>query len=282
MRWMGIRGVLAMVLAMPVVTSPAARAQSHDGLQPEVLDTLLRMRVIAAVLDTHAIEHPYPAPAAGLVPVSSVLGPLGTRVRGLDASMRDGWSGALLYWSDGRHYLVLSLGADGTKEFAYDGVPPWANIPKGWAGSDSTNDLLLVDGVVYRGPASQSEFLRRAMGELRSLGTACESFAVDTNLYPGPVDPTDLIGRVASDLEPIYIRSVPRVDPWGNPYRFWSDTRLYALVSYGPDGIPDYPYASWGRVEYESLDVGPTTRFGQDLVFVSGRFVQWPAIGDGP
>ena len=274
--------VLLALFAMVASTRPGLCAQSGDGLRPEVLETLLRMRVVAAVLDTQAVENPYPGPTVGLVPVASLGNQLVSRARSLGGSVRDGWNNPLLYWSDGRSYLLLSLGSDRTMQFDYDASPPYANVAKGWAGSDPTNDLMIVDGVVFRGPASQSELLRRAMIELRTTGTACESYAVDNNIYPGPVEPIDMVARIESSLEWIYIRVLPLVDPWGNPYRFWSDTTRYALVSYGPDGIPDSPYAPWGRTEFEAMHVGPTTRFGADLVFASGAFVQWPAIGQGP
>ncbi len=141
---------------------------------------------------------------------------------------------------------------------------------------------MIIDGAAYRGPASQRDLLRRAMADMRSAGTASESFAVDNNFYPGPVAPIDVIDRIAKDIEPIYIKHLPRVDPWGHPYRVWSDTRGYALVSYGPEGQADYPYASWRSTEFGALHTGPTVRTEQDIVFVNGQFVQWPAIMDGP
>jgi hypothetical protein len=240
------------------------------------------MRIVAAVLDTQAVNASYPTSAGALVPVSSLGDRLLPRVRSLGGAARDAWSRPLLYWSDGRDYLILSLGSDGIAQFAYDPLTPYANIPRGWAGSDPTNDLMIVDGVAYRGPMSQSESLRRAMGEMRSAGTAVESFAVDNNFYPGPVQPIDTLARIETDLEPVYIRMLPILDPWGNPYRFWSDTQHYAIVSYGVDGIPEYPYATWGIADFEGLHTGPTTRFGQDLLFVTGAFVQYPAIVAGP
>ena len=42
------------------------------------------------------------------------------------------------------------------------------------------------------------------------------------------------------------------------------------------------PYASWGRADFETLHTGPTVRFGQDLVFVNGQFVQWPSVLGNP
>jgi hypothetical protein len=273
---------LVALLAILSAGRPAHGATSGDGLHPEVLETFLRMRVLAAVLDTQAVESPYPGPTDGLVPVSSLGSQLTARVRSHGGAVRDAWNNPLLYWSDGRDYLILSLGSDRMRQFDYSGAPPYANVQMGWAGSDPTNDLLIVDGVAYRGPASQTELLRRAMAELRSIGTACESFAVDNNIYPGPVEPIDQVARIETIVSPIYIRTLPKLDPWGNPFLFWSDTTHYALVSYGPDGIPDFPYASWGRIEFEAMHAGPTTRFGADLVFANGEFVQWPAVGPGP
>jgi hypothetical protein len=274
--------MLVTLLATVPVASPARCDSPPDGLRPEVLETLLRMRVVAAVLDTQAVESQYPGPTSSLVPLSSLGGSTISRGRNFGGAARDAWNNPLLYWSDSRSYLILSLGSDGQRQFDYSATPPYANIRQGWAGSDPTDDLLIVDGVVYRGPASVSEMLRRAMAEIRSSATACESFAVDNNIYPGPVQPADVLARIKADIEPIYIRVLPTIDPWGNPYRFWSDTTHYALVSYGVDGIPDYPYASWGRTEFESVHTGPTTRFGQDLVLVNWQFVQWPAILGNP
>jgi hypothetical protein len=272
--------VCALVALSAILSAgrPANCAESRDGLRPKVLETFLRMRILAAVIETHAVEAAYPGPTDGLVPVSSLGSQVTARLRSHGGAVRDAWNNPLLYWSDGRDYLIVSLGSDRAMQFNYDANPPYANVPMGWAGNDPTDDLLLVDGVAFRGPFSQREFLRQAMGEIRSLGTACESFGVDNNFYPGPVQPIDGVERIAAVLEPWYMRVIPRSDPWGNPYLFWSDTTHYALVSYGPDGIPDFPYAAWGRTEFEAMPVGGTTRFGADLVFASGEFVQWPTV----
>jgi hypothetical protein len=274
---------IVAIFAVAASVSPGLAAQPVDGLRPEVLETFFRMRVLAAVIDTQAVENPLPGPTTGLVPFSSLGAQLVSRARSHGGTVRDAWGNPFLYWSDGRDYLILSLGSDAVMQFDYSATPPYANVGTGWAGSDPTNDLLIVDGVAYRGPASQSEFLRHAMGELRTVGTACESFAVDYNVYPGPVEPIDVVARIEAVLEGgAYIRVLPTVDPWGNPLLFWSDTTHYALVSYGSDGLPDYPYTTWGLTEFSALHTGPTTRFGQDLVFANGTFVQWPAIGQSP
>ena len=267
------RSVAALVVA------EASRGVLPTGtFRPRVLETFLRMRIVAAVLDTQAIEGPVPGPTGGLVPASWLRQQLPQQRRAHLTSVRDAWGRPLLYWSDGTNYLVLSLGSGGSPQFDYTADPPYASIARAWAGSDPTNDLLIVNGAAYRGPMSQVELFRRAMADMRSMGTACEAFAVDNNVYPGPVQPIDIVERVEHDLEPIYIRVLPKLDPWGNPFHFWSDTQSYALVSYGPDGEADFPYSTWGRAEFEALHTGPTTRVEQDLVFVAGQFVQWPAV----
>jgi len=239
---------------------------------------MYRLRVIAAALDTANLDSPFPGPTRGLVPVASVLDQGIITQRMLRGRLRDGWGRPILYWSDGFSYVVASFGFDGRPQFDYSGNPPFADIPKGWAGTDPSDDLLIVDGVVFRGPSSQSELLSRSMADLRSAGTAVESFAVDNNIYPGPVTPIDGISRIEHDVEPIYIQHLPMVDPWGHPYLFWSSTYAYGIISYGVDGQPDYPYATWGQAEFEALHTGETTQFGRDVIFVEGQFVQWPAI----
>jgi len=274
LRWLG-----ALLFALSLGSDSTVRGRSSTGeLKPEVLETYFRMRVIAAALDTVAVGGHYPGPTAGLVPISSVADELEERTKGFRGPLRDVWKGPILYWSDGKAYLLLSYGADGKAEFDYSAMPPYANVSKGWAGVDPNDDLLIVSGVGYRGPISQSEFLLLAGAAMRSIGTACESYAVDNNMYPGPVDPTGDLASVEAELQPIYIKVLPELDPWGHPYRYWSDRNGYAVVSYGPDGVPDFPYDNWGKADFEALQTGPTTRTGQDLVWVNGRFVQWPAV----
>jgi hypothetical protein len=130
------------------------------------------------VLDTQAVESPYPGPTNGIVPLAT----LGNRLAA-HARLRDAWGNPLLYWSDGSDYLVLSLGADRATQFDYHATPPYANVSSGWAGNDPADDLLIVDGVVYRGPASQQELLRRAMAEIRSASTFSGARHVRTAAY---------------------------------------------------------------------------------------------------
>jgi hypothetical protein len=273
---------ITFALLLVTTAAPAHAAVPADTLQPEVVETFFRLRVAAAALDTSNINTPLHGPTLGWVTLASAFDQHSVVAKRLRGSVRDAWGRQILYWSNGADYIVASLGADGLPQFDYVPDSPYTGVPRGWAGTDPNDDLLILDGIAYRGPSSQTEVVRRAMAELRSAGTACESFAVDNNVYPGPVTPIDTLATVASSLQPIYIRQLPIMDPWGHPYLFWSNTQSYALLSYGVDGLPDYPYATWGQADFEAVTAGASTLIGPDVIFVNGQFRQWPGIGINP
>ena len=51
----------------------------------------------------------------------------------------------------------------------------------------------------------------------------------------------------------------------------------YALLSYGSDGQPEYPYPTWTFQEWTTLYAPETPQVGRDLVLFTGQFAQWPA-----
>ena len=73
---------------------------------------------------------------------------------------------------------------------------------------------------------------KRTMADMRSIGTAVESYAVDNNTYPVATDATTLKGLV----EPIYIKTMPTTDGWNNTYQVASATTQYTINSFGKDG----------------------------------------------
>ncbi len=110
---------------------------------------------------------------------------------------------------------------------------------------------------------------KRTMADLRSAATACEAFAVDNNRYPGPTDGWTSIDAIAADLEPVYIRTLPRQDAWGHRFLYWSDGKRYRLVSPGKDGILEREWVL-------DAEGGTTAAFDADIVFGDGVFVQRP------
>lgn len=251
-----------------------------DEVRATATDTFLRMRILAAVLDIGAAEGlPFPKPASGIVPAAWLRAHIDPRHRRHLGSGRDAWGHSIRYWSDGRNYMLLSLGSDEEPQFDYSHDVPFAQIPRGTTGPDPTSDLLVVNGLAWRGPASRTEMLVRSAGDVRSIGTAVESYGVDYNAYPGPIVPIAPVEAIERDLAPIYIRALPRVDPWENPYLFWSDATSYAIVGLGTDGAADHDYTAWGRKEFQAIRSEASPASGSDIVFVDGRLVRWPLAG---
>ena len=116
--------------------------------------------------------------------------------------------------------------------------------------------------------ASTSHAPKHTASDLRNLGIALESRAIDEGGYP----PTAAVGALAPLLEGRYIRQVPLLDAWGNPLRFESDgagrDARYFVGSAGPDGRWQHAHLA----EYRDLS-GP---HGDDIVYSNGGFVTSP------
>jgi type II secretion system protein G len=127
--------------------------------------------------------------------------------------------------------------------------------------------------------AMQRSKQKRTMADLRTIATAWEARATDTNKYsaagavslPGTtIANTDMSGILA----PTYIKVLPPLDGWGNPWEYRADQALsatgtaaqaYAILSYGRDGKPE-----------GTRNGGPTTNFDCDIIYSGGGFLQYP------
>ncbi len=110
---------------------------------------------------------------------------------------------------------------------------------------------------------------KRTMADLRSIATACEAYATDTNRFPD-VRTIDELGSV---LAPTYIREVPTKDAWMHDLRYECWSRLekcdsYAVASAGKDG-------AFERELLQDYEKGTTAKFDGDLVFSNGEWVQY-------
>jgi type II secretory pathway pseudopilin PulG len=120
--------------------------------------------------------------------------------------------------------------------------------------------------------AMQRSKQKRTMADIRSLGTAVESYATDNNQYPKTTDA----------LAPKYIKSVPTVDGWGHELHY---TCIKDAASPQSDTCAGYVIASAGkdgRFEHDALETlagqepQPTASFDCDIVFSGGRFLEYP------
>ena len=110
---------------------------------------------------------------------------------------------------------------------------------------------------------------KRTMADMRSIGTAVESYAVDNNFYPkGMSNLTGASGGTfAGYVTPTYIKIVPAKDGWNNEWDIDSDTNgsLYTVSSLAKDATAG-----------SSNPGGSTGDFDCDILFATGQFYQWP------
>ena len=124
---------------------------------------------------------------------------------------------------------------------------------------------------------------KRTMADLRGLGLALESYAVDTSQYPaagaGDALPILLGGsprQVLNDpdltpaLVPTYMKSPVATDGWQHTLYLGiePEKQSYALGSWGKDGSRDGDFSSFVS--------GSTTDFNADIIFTDGSFVKYP------
>jgi len=79
--------------------------------------------------------------------------------------------------------------------------------------------------------ALNAEKTARARAELESIATALESFRRERGSYPELKSEAALI----DSLNPYYLKSVIRVDPWHQPYEYEGTRTSFVLRSAGPD-----------------------------------------------
>jgi type II secretion system protein G len=102
---------------------------------------------------------------------------------------------------------------------------------------------------------------KRTMADMRAVGTAVESYAVDNNRYPAG---GSALSTIQSFIEPRYIAQVPLVDAWGGGFDYLSSPvaspQAYSVESYGKN------------LANEATTVGSTSNFNNDIIFSQGLF----------
>jgi type II secretion system protein G len=101
---------------------------------------------------------------------------------------------------------------------------------------------------------------KRTMADLRSIGTAVESYAVDNNVYPVAAT----VAALDTSVAPIYIKVMPNNDGWNNAFQVDASTTAYTLYSFGKDGTGT------------TCTALVTTTFIDQICFVNGQFLRYP------
>jgi type II secretion system protein G len=125
--------------------------------------------------------------------------------------------------------------------------------------------------------ALQRSRQKRTMADIRSIATAWEARATDTNSYLAAGAITLPTSTFAADklkeiLAPTYMKVVPDADGWKNPYGYAASGDNYVIVSNGKTSTPTAPTMPTASCS----SCGPKTSFADDIIFSNGIFVQYP------
>jgi type II secretion system protein G len=103
---------------------------------------------------------------------------------------------------------------------------------------------------------------KRTMADMRSIGTAVESYAVDNNIYPNTTSTTTLQTIVQAGA---YMKNMPTADGWNNTFVVDCVPTEYTIFSTGKDGSGT------------TCTAGQTTTFADQICFIGGQFLRYPA-----
>jgi type IV pilus assembly protein PilA len=115
---------------------------------------------------------------------------------------------------------------------------------------------------------------KATMGDMKTLGTAIESYVTDWAYVPQ----TDMAGlrSPANGLIPFHVKFFPTSDAWGSVFVYGhgtagtADAEYYSFTSYGRDKIPGTPVVG---VYYDCTAIGD---FNNDIVYANGGFSYGP------
>jgi len=123
--------------------------------------------------------------------------------------------------------------------------------------------------------ALQRSRQKRSMADIRTIATAWESRATDTNGYSAaaaaitwPESNLDA-GVIEERLTPTYVKKFPLYDGWGTRFQVGYSNRNYSVESVGADASDQTDVTT---------SPGPliTNDFDCDIVFSNGNFVMYP------
>lgn len=133
--------------------------------------------------------------------------------------------------------------------------------------------IVMVSGAIACDQSARDRE-KQTMSDLRIIAASAEAYAADFHVYPAARS----IDELARVLEPAYIETMPRMDPWREPYRYAVRTR--------EDGRQSYRLASaasggqWEQSDLWKYAGGSTSKLDSDIVFGDGAFICFPGNGE--
>ena len=104
---------------------------------------------------------------------------------------------------------------------------------------------------------------KRTMSDIRTIGSAVESYAVDNSFYPSAVS----VPAIKVVIDPIFFNNMPLYDGWSHALQVDSGGSSYTFCPQGKDGTGS------------TCSPGTTSTFNDEICFSNGRFQRYP---EGP
>lgn len=193
----------------------------------------------------------------------------------------DAWGRPLLLRVIDNEFLFVSVGADGTGtsvEYLEDLIrrqPDDLPSPSSIRASVG-DDLLYAEGQLIAGPKSTVSRIKQTMADMRTIAVATEAHGVDWGAYPVLPTGAVLSHELQDSLSPVYIKRMPELDGWGNPFVVRYEARAYLIVSLGADGVPQFDYDTFEPGAFPE-DANSYSHPDDDIIYANGFFVSYPA-----
>ena len=119
--------------------------------------------------------------------------------------------------------------------------------------------------------------LKATMGDMKSIGTAIESYMTDNYMAPGGGTFT-YIADLSSYLVPFYSKQLPSRDAWNGMLRyesgdFGTNQSLYSIISYGRGGT-----STGIDINNNGFLINTMAGFQNDICFSNGIFTYAPKL----
>ena len=295
---------LTSLLVMGVRSAPSAPAGSDGGDRHFQVRACEDLRTLATAIEAYAIDNNfYPDSDRELLDNDRVTGLLGPKYL-REPPQLDPWGNPYLYWSNHREYLLLDTGRDGRTDKDYAAILMETQETKATVTSicDRADPAPGAD-VVFTGgrfcrlppdvayakagqPFSEADRQALTMKNIRAAATSVEEYAIDNNIYPVLVRGSAMVSTLRPLVEPNYIKELPAADGWGQGMLYWSNGDHYVIQSQVAGMDRDYGAILGSAKEVEAaikeICTGATDNPRADIVFIDGRFCQWPAGQNEP
>ena len=120
--------------------------------------------------------------------------------------------------------------------------------------------------------AIQKSKQKATMGDMKSIGTAVESYMTDNYIAPNGLDAAGFGG---AGIRSFHIKKFPETDAWGGVWSYERDATNRDIYSIGSGGR-DNSYAGFAQ-EGEYI-VNSLTHFDFDISYSNGAFVYGPRV----